>query len=64
MLCNATAFPPPRRLQSVNETRAGSRQRQKAGVSVEGRAEERDGKKEKKESEGEKMRPQDIERLE
>lgn len=37
MLCNATAFPPPRRLQSVNETRAGSRERQQAGVRVEER---------------------------
>lgn len=36
MLCNATASPPPHRLQSVNETRAaGSRERQTEGVKVE-----------------------------
>lgn len=54
MLCNATAFPPPHRLQTVNETRAGSRERQKAGVRVGGREEEM------KWGEGKKRGPQDI----
>lgn len=53
---------PPHRLQSVNETRAGSREGQKAGVRVEGGEEKRD--KEKQEGEGEKRRPRDNIRLE
>lgn len=47
MLCNATASPPPHRLQSVNEARAaGSRERQTEGVKV-----ERDGRKRKRKRE-------------
>lgn len=47
MLCNATASPPPHRLQSVDEARAaGSRERQTEGVKV-----ERDGRKRKRKRE-------------
>lgn len=47
MLCNATASPPPHRLQSVDEARAaGSRERQTEGVKV-----ERDGRKKKRKRE-------------
>lgn len=55
MLCNATASPPPHRLQSVNEARAaGSRERQTEGVKV-----ERDGreKKRKREKNGQGKEP-------
>lgn len=49
MLCNATASPPPHRLQSVDEARAaGSRERQTEGVKV-----ERDGRKKKRKREKE-----------
>lgn len=49
MLCNATASPPPHRLQSVDEARAaGSRERQTEGVKV-----ERDGRKRKRKREKE-----------
>lgn len=52
MLCNATASPPPHRLQSVNEARAaGSRERQTEGVKV-----ERDGRKRKERGEKEGKR--------
>lgn len=55
MLCNATASPPPHRLQSVDEARAaGSRERQTEGVKV-----ERDGreKKRKREKNGQGKEP-------
>lgn len=63
MLCSAAEFSPPHCLQSVNETRIGSSERQKAGVRMEAREEERDGRKEKKSGEGEKTGPRDIGKL-